>query len=137
LQRRYPQGIYQSVYESGFCGFSVHHALISLGINNIIVNAADVPGTQKEKLNKNDPVDGHTHWTARFIRWLEEEVVLLSGSDKEPLLQHLAVYKQLRVRLSDITRKLRTFCKDEPYASDVALMCSVPGIAFISAIQGK
>jgi transposase len=67
---------------------------------------------------------------------LEEEVVLLSRSDKEPLFQHLALYKQLRIQKLDITRKLRTLtlCRNEPYASDVALLCSIPGIGFLSAI---
>lgn len=31
-----------SAYEAGFCGFHLHHCLISEGINNIVVNAASI-----------------------------------------------------------------------------------------------
>jgi hypothetical protein len=31
LQSKYPKRIYHSVYKSGFCGFSAHYELISLG----------------------------------------------------------------------------------------------------------
>ncbi|MDH8702765.1 transposase [Dysgonomonadaceae bacterium PH5-43] len=57
LQKRYKGGNYYSVYESGFTGFSTHYSLVNLGINNIIVNAADVPISQKEMLHKSDKVD--------------------------------------------------------------------------------
>lgn len=57
LLKHYKGGIYYSVYESGFTGFSTHYLLTELGINNIIVNASDVPSSQKEKLQKNDNVD--------------------------------------------------------------------------------
>ena len=35
--------MYHSVYEAGFCGFWIHKHLRELGINNIVVNPADVP----------------------------------------------------------------------------------------------
>ena len=57
LRNKYPGGNYYSVYESGFSGYSTHRALESQGIKNIIVNAADVPTMQKEKVNKTDAVD--------------------------------------------------------------------------------
>lgn len=57
LRKHYKGATYYSVYESGFTGFSTHYSLTSLGINNIIVNASDVPCSQKEKLNKSDKVD--------------------------------------------------------------------------------
>ena len=57
LQRNFANYDYYSVYEAGFCGFWIHHEFIRLGINNIIVNAADVATTNKEKTNKSDVVD--------------------------------------------------------------------------------
>ena len=57
LTKRYKGAGHYSVYESGFTGFSTHYSLTSHGINNIIVNASDVPSTQKEKLQKTDKVD--------------------------------------------------------------------------------
>lgn len=57
LQNNFPDGDYHSVYEAGFCGFSVHRALKANGINNIIVNPADIPTTDKEKRQKEDKRD--------------------------------------------------------------------------------
>lgn len=57
LRSKYPDGNYYSVYESGFSGYSTHRTLEEHGIKNIIVNAADVPTMQKEKVNKTDAVD--------------------------------------------------------------------------------
>lgn len=57
LQKTYPGGRYHSVYEAGFCGFWIHRQLVERGIDNRIVNAADVPTTHKEKEQKRDPID--------------------------------------------------------------------------------
>lgn len=57
LERNFPNATYYSVYEAGFSGFWAHYELIKRGINNIVVNAADVPTSQKEKLHKDDKVD--------------------------------------------------------------------------------
>jgi len=57
LRNRYTGGIYHSVYEAGFCGFWIHRRLLELQIENIVVHAADVPTTRKEKNQKRDPID--------------------------------------------------------------------------------
>ncbi len=57
LSYHFPDGDYHSVYESGFCGYSVHQNLAALGIKNIIVHAADVPVGHKEKSFKKDGRD--------------------------------------------------------------------------------
>src|SRR3989339_426070 len=57
LQRSFPGGNYQSAYEAGYCGYGIHRRLNDLGIKNIVINAADIPTTQKVKLHKRDPVD--------------------------------------------------------------------------------
>jgi transposase len=57
LQRMFPGGSYNSAYEAGFCGYGIHRELNSLGIKNIVINAADIPTTQKDKLQKRDPID--------------------------------------------------------------------------------
>ena len=46
LKTHYPDGIYHSVYEAGFCGYWIHRRLLELGIDNIVVNAADPALTQ-------------------------------------------------------------------------------------------
>ena len=57
LVTNYPGASYYSVYEAGFSGFWTHNRLSELGINNIVVNPADVPTMLKEKLRKTDAVD--------------------------------------------------------------------------------
>ncbi|EGK00442.1 IS110 family transposase, partial [Dysgonomonas gadei] len=57
LVTNYPGATYYSVYEAGFSGFWTHHKLTELGINNIVVNPADVPTMSREKLRKTDAVD--------------------------------------------------------------------------------
>jgi transposase len=57
LTSNYPGATYHSVYEAGFCGFWIHRRLMKLGINNIVLNPADVPTMSKEKLRKTDAVD--------------------------------------------------------------------------------
>lgn len=57
LATNYAGATFHSVYEAGFSGFWAHEELILLGINNIVVNAADVPTMMKEKLQKADAID--------------------------------------------------------------------------------
>lgn len=57
LRKNYPGCNYYSAYEAGFCGFSIHHSLVNAGINNIVVNAADIPHSDKERVRKTDSVD--------------------------------------------------------------------------------
>lgn len=57
LKDTYPGGNYYSAYEAGFCGFAPHRDLLKHGINNIVVNPADIPVTDKEKRQKDDARD--------------------------------------------------------------------------------
>jgi len=57
LQHHYPNGIYHIVYEAGFCGFGTQRFFQLHNFDCRVVNPADVPTTNKEKVNKNDPVD--------------------------------------------------------------------------------
>jgi transposase len=87
LHRMFPGGEYNSAYEAGFCGYGIHRRLNQLGINNIVINAADIPTSKKDKLQKRDPVDsrkiarslekGSLHGIHIFDRELEELRTLL------------------------------------------------------------
>jgi|ERR1035437_185299 transposase len=59
LKCNFPNATYLSAYEAGFCGLWVHYKLKELGVNNIVVNPADVPTKQKEKMRKSDPIDSN------------------------------------------------------------------------------
>jgi transposase len=57
LVKNFPGGVYYSAYEAGFCGYWIHHELIKLGINSMVVNPSDIPTTGKEKVMKTDARD--------------------------------------------------------------------------------
>jgi len=57
LRAQYPGAHFKSCYEAGFCGFWIHHELVKYGIENIVVNAADVPTSNKERDQKRDKID--------------------------------------------------------------------------------
>ena len=60
LKRKFPSGIFSSAYEAGFCGTVSHEQICKLGIDNIIVHAADIPLTDKEKKNRTDLHDSRS-----------------------------------------------------------------------------
>ncbi len=57
LKRNYPGASFHSAYEASFCGYWIHYKLKELGIDSIIVNAADIPTTHKERVQKEDKRD--------------------------------------------------------------------------------
>lgn len=57
LEKHFPGGTYQSSYEAGYFGYHPHRELESLGIKNMVINAGDVPTSDKDKRRKSDKVD--------------------------------------------------------------------------------
>jgi len=57
LKKNFPRANYYSAYEAGFCGFWPHFRLQELGVNSIVVNPSDIPTSDKEKRQKDDPRD--------------------------------------------------------------------------------
>lgn len=66
LEKNFPGANYYSAYEAGFCGFTPHRILLEKGVNNIVVNASDVPSTNKDNTTKTDNVDSRK--IARALR---------------------------------------------------------------------
>jgi transposase len=117
FKKNYPGATVKVVYEAGFCGFGIQRSLTELGIECIVVNAADVPSSDKERKRKTDKVDA---------RKLSRE--LAEGNLKgiyipEIAIEHVRVLVRERYRLvQDQTR-----CKNR---IKHMLMCN--GIAFKS-----
>jgi transposase len=57
LKKKYPNRELLAAYEAGFSGFSLCKQLVKLGVKSIVVNAADVPTTDKERTTKSDRTD--------------------------------------------------------------------------------
>jgi len=197
LRRNFPGGTYYSVYEAGFSGFWTHYKLKGMGINNIVVNAADVPTSQKEKLQKDDPTDSRKlarslrsndlkaiyvpepgtlgdrslvrmratlvkdmtrfkqriksflyfyginypsqfeksgHWSKRFMKWLNEEVILEYDSGTQALKILVQEAEEQRKLLLEVLTKIRLLSRSEKYAQNIALLKTIPGVALITAI---
>ena len=99
LHKRYPGGRYISAYEAGFCGTSHHQDLCANGIKNIIIHAADLPQTNKQKNNKTDLHDSRA--IASYL-----QAGLLSGiyvmtADQQ---QRRALFRCRQAKVKDVTR---------------------------------
>jgi len=198
LNRNFPCGDYYSVYEAGFSGFWTHYKLKEMGINNIVINPADVPTTQKEHLQKDDPTDSRklarslragdlkaiyvpepstledrslirlrstlvkdmvrfkqriksflhfygisipaefeksgTHWSKRFMKWLNQGVSLQHESGTQTLRILVQEAEQQRKLLLEVLRKVRVLSRSEKYATNMELLRTIPGVGFITAI---
>jgi transposase len=73
LKNHFPGGTYHAVYESGFSGFEACRKLQELGVNCMVIHAADVPTKQKEKLQKTDKSDSRK--LARSLRNKDFEAI--------------------------------------------------------------
>jgi transposase len=100
LTKNYPGAKYKAGYEAGFCGFGIQRQLAALGIECILLNAADIPKGDKERRQKNDKRD------ARSISEL-----LSTKKDLKPLYVPTPVWEHARTlvrnrqqQISDSTR---------------------------------
>jgi transposase len=57
LTSHYPGATYYSAYEAGFCGYNHRRNLLEHGINNIVINPADIPRSNKDSHHKTDKSD--------------------------------------------------------------------------------
>ncbi len=57
FEKNYPGAVLKVVYEAGFCGFEIQRSLKSSGIECIVVNAADIPSSDKDRKRKDDKRD--------------------------------------------------------------------------------
>jgi transposase len=99
LKRNFPGAQYNAVYEAGFNGFYSCRRLKELGVNCNVIHAADVPTSNKEKIQKIDPVDSRK--LARSLRSKEFESINIP----EPSLEadRTLVRQRFRV-MKDVTR---------------------------------
>jgi len=99
LKRNFPSGTFNSVYEAGFCGFWSHYKLKEMGINNIVVNPADVPTSQKEQLQKDDPTDSRK--LARSLRANELKAIYIPDP---ATLEDRSLVRMRATLVKDMTR---------------------------------
>jgi len=115
LQQRYPGGVYKSAYETGFSGFWIHRQLVELGIDNIVVHAADIPTTSKEKSYKSDSVDSRK--IARELRNGSLQGVWIPDQK----LQDLRSLCRLRLKLVRDQSRVKNRIKSYLHFSGIAI----------------
>jgi transposase len=98
LHTNYPGGKFFSAYEAGFCGYTTHRQLINYGINNIVVNPADIPRMNKELVYQTDKSDSRS--IARELRNKQlQSIFIFNPQDEEfrSLFRHrLTIAKDIR-----------------------------------------
>lgn len=115
LKKHYPDGEYHAVYESGFSGFSTYYALQEVGIDCIVIHAADVPTTQYEETMKTDKIDA----------------VKLVKSLKAGLLTGIYIHKRDDIDARAVVRLRKTIQKQlGGYKSRVKHLLHSNGVAF-------
>jgi len=115
LMKYYPHADYYSAYEAGFCGFWAHRELCKLGINNIVVNPADVPTTHKEKTQKRDKRDSRK--LARELADGSLEAIYIPTKQQESL----RLLSRLLVQLSKRSRQLKSRIKQFLHTQGIIL----------------
>jgi transposase len=103
LQSNYPGASYYSAYEAGFSGLWTHSRLCNLGVNNIVVNAADIPGTQKDQFQKENKRDSR-----KIARSLREGSLTAIYTPSESTLNDPSLIRSRKALVRDMIRfKLR------------------------------
>jgi transposase len=107
LHNRYPGADFISVYEAGFCGTTPHFNLQKAGIQNIIINPADLPQSDKQQNNKNDVQDSRA--MARYLEAGALQGIYILANEQQELR---SLFRLRQAKVKDVTRannRLRSF----------------------------
>ncbi len=115
LKTDYPGANYYTVYEAGFCGYWIDRELRKAGINNIIVNPADVPTSYKETRRKTDKIDSKK--LARELSNNELEGIYVPSPESEAIRS----LSRLRVQLTKDQTRLKNRIKSLLHFSGVSI----------------
>lgn len=74
-----------------------------------------------------------THWSNVFMQWVEG-IPMSELSGRQAIQALIESSRNLRKQLLDITRKIRDLSKTDIYVQNVKFLCSVPGIATLTAM---
>lgn len=91
LHKHYPCADYHCVYECGAWGFTLCRQLWAAGIECILVNPSDIPGTDRERRSKTDPIDAR-----RMAKALESGMLhsVYVPTEKEQKQRSLVRYRK-------------------------------------------
>ena len=75
-----------------------------------------------------------THWSRNFIKWLREDVELLS-EEKRTLMLLCNQVEHIRKDILAITREIRRLSTTDRYKENFSLLSSVPGFGLITSMS--
>ena len=81
LKSNFPGAAYKAVYEAGFSGFRSQRRLKELGVDCMVIHAADVPTSEKDRQQKTDKADSRK--LAKMLRSGEFEGVHIPDEELE------------------------------------------------------
>jgi transposase len=100
LTKNYPGAKYKAGYEAGFCGFGIQRELAALGIECVLLNAADIPKGDKDRRQKNDKRDARS-----ISQELSNKKELKSLYVPSPAWEHArTLVRNRQQQISDSTR---------------------------------
>lgn len=100
LTKNYPGASYKVGYEAGFCGFGIQRQLSHLGIECVLLNAADIPKGDKDRRQKNDKRDARS--ISQFLSTKKDVKSLYVPS---PAWEHArTLVRNRQQQISDSTR---------------------------------
>ena len=85
--------------------------------------------TYPERFSKNG-----THWSQNFMKWLREEVVLLS-EEKRTLMLLCDQVEHIRKDILAVTREIRRLSTADKYRENFSILSSVPGFGLITSMS--
>lgn len=123
LNKHYPGGIYHLVYEAGFCGFWALRVFQQHHVDCVIVNPADVPTTNKEKVNKSDPIDSRK--LARELEKMSLHGIYIPSVEQE----ELRMLMRLRYRIIQSQTRTKNRIKSLLHSQGIAIPMQFSGSA--------
>src|SRR6266496_4785623 len=109
LNSRYPGATFKCVYESCAWGFTLQRELSAAGIECIVVHAADVSSTDKEKRRKTDKVDALK--LARNLEAKELTAIHVPDEDLQKERNLIRFRKRLKGDLNRSKNRLKSLLK--------------------------
>lgn len=107
LRRNFPGAHYHCVYEAGFSGFWTYDRLREQGIDCLVVNPADVPTNDKERVTKSDRVDCRK--LARCLRNGELEGIYVPSKIKIEDRNLLRIHQNLVKKQTRCKNQIKAF----------------------------
>ena len=109
LSKHYPGAELHVAYEAGFCGFSIQRNLTQKGIRCSVLNAADIPSSNKENNRKTDKTDSRK--IAKALKNGDVHTVFVPDNQQEADRQLLRGRSKIVKDITVVKNRIKGFLK--------------------------